>query len=95
MGALCNCNERGIIDTKEVILGMPGYVFMPLPTVDMCAGVFSWGVVDNVNLVDTSFDFSGQIRGFVDIVNLVDKTLILVDKIFALVDIFSCFVDKV
>ena len=41
MGALCNCNERGIIESKEVILGMPDYVIMPLPTVDMCAGVFS------------------------------------------------------
>ena len=44
MGALCNCNERGIIESKEVILGMTSYVIMPLPQWICVQGFFRGGV---------------------------------------------------
>ena len=75
MGTLCNCNERGIIESKEVILEMPRYVIMPPPTLDMCAEVFFVGLVD-------------KIKGFVDILNLVDNTR-------HFLDISSCLVDRI
>ena len=93
MGALCDCNERRIIELKEVILGIPRYMIMPLPTVDMCAGVFSWvwwenqGVCGHCEFSGQSIHFSGHFLWFCG--------HFLVDKTFTLVDIFSCFVDKI
>ena len=73
MGALCNCNERGIIESKEVILGMPGYVIMPLPQW-ICVQGFFRGVVDIVSLVDKILILVDKIFTFVDISScFVDK----------------------
>ena len=65
MGALCNCNERRVTETKSYFRNA-SLCDNASATVDMCAGVFSWGWWENQGVcVDCEFGgqslyFSGQ-----------------------------------